>query len=334
MRLAILGGLAVIAVTVPACVTNPEMYGPMPVRNNHPAQLTVMHMDPADASVLPAGRTTWRTDFAYTSLFLFGNDSVGGSWFMDGELLRGALDARLGLGHGLQLGVQLAGAHTSGGFLDNFVEDYHDTLGLPDQNRSTSEDDRFRVQASVGAATLWQMDESSAEFMDLPIQLTWQLREPGEDRFGVAVRGGVELPIGDQSDGYGNGEIDASIGTLFDYRSNGIGFNGHFQHTFAGTPRQARDTGLKFEDVTSIGLGTELPLDDGFHALVQVEWETSTLRNLGPKTAAREQLLLWVGGRYQTSPEWQVEIGFGEDLRGLASPDFTAWLGIIYRPGA
>ena len=79
----------------------------MPTRNQHPAQLTVMHMDPANATVLPAGATAFRTDLAYTSLWLSGNNAQS-SWFMDGEVLRAALDARVGLGHGLQFGMQLA----------------------------------------------------------------------------------------------------------------------------------------------------------------------------------------------------------------------------------
>lgn len=319
--------------TVAGCVARPKLGGPLPVRNNHPAQLTVMHFDPADASVLAEGQTAWRTSLAYTSLFLFGDDVAGSRWFMDGELMRGALDAKVGLGNGVQLGVQVAGALTSGGFLDNFVVDYHDALGLPDQDRSTNVNDRYRIEATQGGMPVWSMEQSSAEWLDLPIHLTWQLREPGENRIGVAVRGGIELPIGDQSDGYGNGQVDASIGALVDYRARGIGWSGHLQHTFAGTPNQARRRGFHFEDVTSAGIGVELPLQKGLHALLQVEGETSTLRRLGPNVASREQVLLWVGGRYQAAPDWTVELGFGEDLRGLASPDFTAWLGVTWRPG-
>jgi hypothetical protein len=76
-----------------------------------------------------------------------------------------------------------------------------------------------------------------------------------------------------------------------------------------------------------------LPLTESLHVLVQVELETSPLRRLGPNVASREQLLLWVGSRYQVAPEWSMEMGFGEDLRGLASPDFTVWLGVTWKPG-
>lgn len=313
------------------CVTNPKFGGPLPVRNQHPAQLTVMHLDPADATVLPAGQTAWRADLAYTSLFLNGSNAQG-SWYMDGEVLRAALDARVGLGNGLQLGLQLPAAHTSGGFLDDFIIDYHDALGLPDQDRSDTVNDRFLVDATRGGNSVWQIDESGAELLDVPVHLTWQVLEPGERRFGLALRGGIELPTGDQDRGYGNGEVDVAVGAVFDYRADGIAWNGHVQHTFAGTPRPSRRAGFSFEDVTSIAIGAELPLSEALNAMIQVEWETSTLRDLGPKVARREQALLWVGGRYQASRDWSVEIGFGEDLVGLASPDFTAWLAFLWKP--
>jgi len=315
------------------CVNQPDLQGPLPVRNQHPAQLLVMHLDPAGADVLPAGQTAWRADLAYTSLFLNGSNPQG-AWVMDGEILRAAIDAKVGLGNGLQLGLQLPFAHTTGGFLDDFIIDYHDAFGFPDQNRSTSPKDEFLVNASRGATTVWSMDESNAELLDVPIHLAWQLREPGEDRFGLTLRGGFEIPTGDQDSGYGNGEVDFAFGGVAEYRHGGIGYSVTAQHTFAGTPNQSSDLGFSFEDVTSAGIAVELPLSQDLHAIVQAEWETSTLRDLGPRVTSREQVLLWVGGRWNPTPDWAIEVGFGEDLVGLASPDFTAWLAFQWKPGA
>jgi len=333
MRLVLTLGKLFFVVGLTGCVSNPYIGGPLPVRNQHPAQLTVMHLDPANTTVLPAGQTAWRTDLAYTSLWLNGSNPQS-SWFMDGEVLRAALDARVGLGHGLQFGMQLAGAHSSGGFLDSFIIDYHDAFGLPDQSRSTHVRDDFRIAAKQGDNTVWSVEPSSAELLDVPIHLTWQVRQPGDQKFGLAIRGGVELPTGDQNRGYGNGQLDVALGALLDYHTQGVGFSAHAQHTFAGTPRPARAAGFSFEDVTSIGIGVELPLSKSLNAMIQAEWETSTLRSLGPQVASREQIMLWVGGRYQASVDWSIEVGFGEDLVGLVSPDFTAWLAVLWRPGS
>ena len=333
MRLVTLLFIMLPVLGIAGCVATPNLGGPLPVRNQHPAQLTVMHLDPANTAVLPKGQTSWRMDQAYTSLFLSGINAQG-TWLMDGEVLRSAIDTRIGLGNGLQFGMQIAGAPASGGFLDDFIIDYHEALGLPDQDRDLSVNGRFMVDASKGGVSVWSVQKSSAELLDVPIHLTWQALEPGEQRFGLALRGGIELPTGDQDRGYGNGEVDVALGAIVDYQAHGIGWNGHIQHTFAGTPRPSRVAGFSFQDVTSIGMGIEVPLSNNFHAVLQTEWETSTLRGLGPKVTARDQALLWIGGRYQASPDWSIEMGLGEDLVGLASPDFSAWLAFVWKPAA
>ncbi|MGC6488173.1 MAG: DUF3187 family protein, partial [Planctomycetota bacterium] len=96
---------------------------------------------------------------------------------------------------------------------------------------------------------------------------------------------------------------------------------------------QSRAVGFRFRDVTSAGLGFELPLREDLHLLVQAEWETSTLRDVGAPLASRDQALLGVGGRRKPSPRWSIEAGFAEDLVAKASPDFTAWIGMEWRFG-
>jgi hypothetical protein len=305
--------------------------GPLPVRNQHPAQLTVLHLDPAAPTVLAAGAVRTRFDAAYTSLFLIGADP-GRAFVMDGEYLRTATRLQVGLGSDLELGAELPFAHTSGGFLDSFIIDYHDLFGFPDQNRSENPRNDFLITAVDGGRTVWSTERDGFELLDVPLHLTWQLRSSGQDRLGLAARAGIELPTGEDRRGYGSGELDFGGGLLADYRTGGVAWYGHLQHTFAGTPRQSRRAGFAFADVTSAGIGVELPLMADLQALVQVEWETSTLRQLGLQVTAREQLLLWVGGRWQPRKHWAVEVAFGEDLQGLVSPDFTAWLGVAWTP--
>lgn len=310
----------------------PSGGGPLPVRNQHPAQLTVLHQAPASARVLGAGRFSGRVDAAYSSLFLRGT-AAGSSFTMDGEYLRVSHRLRAGLGGGLEFGTELPFAHTSGGFLDRFLIDYHNWFGFPDQGRSDTERDRFLVRANENGSTVWQLDASGAELLDVPLQLTWQVLAPTAARPGLAVRGAVELPTGDDERGYGSGELDFGLGLLAEHHTGPVGWYGHLQHTFAGTPAPARRLGFTFADVTSAGLAAELPLTSDLAALVQLEWETSTLRELEVPAASREQVLLWVGGRWRASADWSVEVGFGEDLQSLVSPDFTAWLGVVWLPG-
>lgn len=316
------------------CVAPTEWRGPLPVRNQHPAQLLVQSMPPRRAVTQAAGDAAVRTDAAYSSLFLLG--SGGGNWFvMDGEYLRTSLSAGVGLGQGLELGVELPMAHTSGGFLDSFLIDYHEVFGFPDQARDTTPKNQFEVQAWQGSQQVWQMQSSSFEWLDVPLTLSWAPTGQKNQGPGTAVllRAGIELPTGDQHRGYGNGQIDTTFGAVLEQRFEQVALYGHLQHTFAGTPAPSRDAGLQWQDVTAAGFGAELPLSKHFSAQVQLGYETSTLRDLDLGATARDQLLLWVGGRWSVSPAWSLEFAFGEDLISHVSPDFTAWVGAVWHPG-
>ncbi|MCC7397142.1 MAG: DUF3187 family protein [Planctomycetes bacterium] len=316
-----------------ACVAAPQWQGPLPTRNQHPAQLTVMQMAPAAARVLAAGASAARLDSAYSSLFLSGN-SPGANWLMDGELLRTAATVRHGLGSGLEVAAELPFAHASGGFLDALLIDYHELFGFPDQNRDTTERDRFLVSARQNGNEVFGMEPHGVHLLDVPLWLTWQAVAPTEHGPGLALRTGLELPSGDDGRGYGNGELDYSLGAVLEWRAAGIGWYGHAQHTFAGSPASARQFGFDFADVTTLGLAAELPLTNGLHAFAQLAWENSTLRRLAVPAAERDQMLLWIGGRLRLDEQWAIEVAFGEDLIGKASPDFTAWLGVAWLPAA
>lgn len=317
-----------------ACVTDPELQGPLPVRNQHPAQLTALHPPPAGAGVLARGDTVVRADAAYTSMFLAGENPGSGNRFaMDGEYLRSALGARLGLGSDLELWAELPVAHTGGGFLDDFLIDYHRAFGLPSQGRSRAPRDAFQVFAERHGEVAWQVEPRSLALLDVPLGLTWMLRDPQRDGLGAALRAAVELPTGDAAAGYGSGGVDAALGVLLEYRFLGMACYGHLQHSFVRTPRRARAAGLSFADVTSGGLALEAPLGPVLHAFAQIEYETSVLRRLDAfDQVANPQCLVWLGGRWRLGPDFGLELAIAEDLIGYVSPDVTFWLGFTTLP--
>ncbi|MAD35059.1 MAG: hypothetical protein CMJ88_15070 [Planctomycetes bacterium] len=326
-------GWMFVAAAMQGCVSQPELRGPMAVRNQHPAQLLVAHLDARGADVLPAGDTAVRVGAAYTSLFLIGSTPQS-SFVMDGEQLRASLAGRLGLGRGLELGVTVPVVHTTGGFLDDAIIDFHDVFGLPDQDRSPAPRGLFSIDAQQGGQSVWSVARSGLELADVPFEVAWQLRRPGDDRVGLMLRGGVELPTGSADRGYGNGKVDVVVGAFAEYRRGGVGYTANVQHAIAGTRRETRALGFRFADVSSVGVGIELPVRRDLHLLAQAELETSTLRELGPRVASRNQMVVWLGGRWTPSPQWALEFGLGEDVIAKSAPDFTAWLGLEWRIGA
>ena len=308
--------------------------GPIPVRSQHPANLGVLHLTPQTVTI-PTGRVELRWTNAYSNLFLAGSNPATGDLFeMDGELWRSAVGGRFGLGAGFDLDFQLAAAHSTGGFLDGFISDWHDLFHFPDQGRPLTPENRFVVRAEAAGSTVFDLAEDSFEWLDLPLALSWTAVEPSEGQpFGLALRGGVELPVGDQHRGFGNGGLDFAFGLVGEYRAATWDLTGHLEHTFAANPERAAQNGFEFGDVTAAGLAVELPVTLDWSAVLQLEYDRSTLRNLRFDRAADDQTVLWAAARAALGDDAYLEFGLGEDLATYIAPDFTLWIAIRFGLG-
>ncbi len=317
---------------VGSCTTTPSpIRGPMRVRSQHPAQLTVLNMVPTQIGLAP-GETQLRWTNAYSSLFLAGTDNRGNSFEMDGENWRSAAGVRIGLDYGFEIDVEIPIGHTTGGFLDSFIVNWHDAFGFPNRGRDTFPKNQYITRARFRGQTAFDVAESDIELMDVPIELAWRFWEPTKDLpLRAAVRTAIELPTGNHRRGFGNGKVDAAIGVMGEYRWENFGVFAHFDHTFAATPGMAERAGMEFRDVTSGGLTGEMPIWDGWNAVVQVEWERSTLRDLGFSRAADDHWNLWTGMRVDVGDRTRLEVSLGEDLESFIGPDFTIWIALLHR---
>lgn len=269
---------------------------------------------------------------AYTSLFLGGQAGLD-TFRMDGEYLRTSFATRVGLGAGFDVEVEVPVAHATGGFLDEFVIGWHDFFGFPDQGRDKAVRDDFEVLATRNGQTVFEVQEHGLHLLDVPVVLGYELLPPGEAQPGLHLRGGVELPTGDEDSGYGSGGVDWMVGVSTEVHTGPVAWNLHLDHTFVGESSRARKAGAPLQDVTSGGVGLEWAVAPEWTWLAQVEYDRSTLRELALRRASDDQWLLWLATRFRLGDRLRVEIGFGEDLSQFIAPDFSAWLSIQYRWG-
>ncbi len=174
-------------------------------------------------------------------------------------------------------------------------------------------------------------DPGGVELMDIPIGIAWNPEWFSDPSLDLLFRGAVELPTGNEDQGFGNGEVDSSLGLVGEYRFDAWALTAEVQHTFVGTPDRAQSAGLDYRDVTSVGMGAEISLGATTTGLIQIHIESSTLESLGFREAEDLQRLLWVGGRQLLGDGFYLEVALGEDLGG-PTPDFTAWLAVGWMP--
>jgi len=131
---------------------------------------------------------------------------------IDGETYFLTLALRRRVKSRLELGVELPLIRHSEGFLDNAIEDWHDTFGMSNSKRRGPSNQLSLFYASAGN-TLYEIDSPTFGIGDIQITAAMPLRLADEsDDLSVVVRSSVKLPTGAEEDLHGSGAADFSLG--------------------------------------------------------------------------------------------------------------------------
>lgn len=307
------------------CASLPDSQ-PLGVRNLHPVQLTAIHLMPRAATREPAGRVRTEARLQGANI-LQADESVRDEADFDAEIYRAELITRIGLGAGFDVEISLPLVHAAGGSFDSAIEGWHDVFGFTQADREEVPRDRFigevsRLQSHGSLQTAYELEKDGVHAGDLPITLSFIPIEPeGGEGFGLGIRGGLELPTGREDDGFGNGGLDGSVGVIGSYLGEGWALHGWASYAWIARPATARRAGLHYPDVASAGLGSEVAVSEWLSALAQLDYESSVLARLDADDASRDQLLLWLGGRWRTGTSTRLELAVAEDLLPSVSPD-------------
>jgi hypothetical protein len=324
MRLA---PFAVLTLILTSCTTLTEP-APYRTRIQSPSQLVAIQPLPRAAKVLPTGDIRAGIQFNWSNIW--GPEDEGTqSAVWDGEIVRTNFSFQVGIGEDLDLEIGLPLMYAGGGTLDSFIENWHDWFYLPNAGRDDHPQDRFDMRATNGDEDGYVMDRHGLYVGDIPIFLSWFPLEQSDDMpTSLGVRGGIELPTGDDDDGYGSGGIDASIGFLgqIDEEKCSIFYWGNA--ALVNQWDRADDADIDIDWVPSFGAGFELGVADGLSGLAQLSWEKSVLRDLDTRRTNRNQLVVSFGGRYWISENLRFDFALIEDLIQKISPDVTIHLAL------
>lgn len=275
--------------------------------------------------VLTQGQGDLRLDFDVANNFTrsrSGSESVS----LDGESHRVELGWSHGLGDGWEIGVMLPWIDWRGGSLDGFIEDWHDTFGLPDGGRPDAPRNQLHFQYVRDGRTELDFDRAASGIGDLQLSAAYSLLREGNSAVALAMA--VNLPTGTADKLTGAEATTASLNLAAT------------QHDLFGLPLTAtgnigamwldRGEVLADRQRDTVWFGAaELgwAIADDWRLKLQVNGHSafyrSELRELGD---AAGQLLL--GGSVRLAPRWQLDIAVGEDIAVDTAPDVTFQLAL------
>ncbi|TNF55940.1 DUF3187 family protein [bacterium] len=204
-----------------------------------------------------------------------------------------------------------------GGFLDDFLDGYHNMFGLPDYGRSERPLNSFLYEVRHNDKIVVK-GNSGTGLGDL--RLTFKKPLFSGSKYAFSLKGDVELPTGSAEEGFGNGSIDAAVSLLTDIvLSDNIMTYWNAGAVFPGPVRGHGKVDLK--SFIYGGASIEALFRDRFSIIAQLYGQSDLYPETNITAVDRTAYLLAIGGRYHTERS-SFELSLTEDINTAGAPDF------------
>ena len=250
---------------------------------------------------------------------------------LDGESTRIILDGRYGIARGIECGVSIPFVILGGGFLDSFIEGYHNTFGFPQGGRDQAPRNRLLYQYRRDGQERLKIDNSSYGLGDIRLNGAWQLHQKMESQpRAVALRASLKLPTGDSDQLHGSGSTDFSLWvTASDDSKLALGHLTLFGA--AGVMAMTDGKVLRDQQRNWVGFGG---LGVGWSPLrwlafkVQANGHTPFYKDSELRELNANSIQLTIGGTLAFSDQTTLDIGVTEDVIVKTAPDVVFHLAV------
>ena len=287
--------------------------GPLQARNQFPLFLYLNTPYLESASI----ENSFSAGLSYSSINLVESTSewdIG----LDMEITELNLRFRKNIGDFIELGIELPILSFSSGFMDGFLESYHDAFGFPDYGRSNRPDNEFLYEVRRNRDLVVKGKNGHIGIGDIRLTLKKPLLNSDP---AISIKGDIELPTGDAKAGYGNGSIDAGIAVLMDKKLSEY-FKSYLNigAVFPGNLRGHEEITLR--EFLYGGAAIEASFWKNISLIVQVFVQGSPFPKTDISSVDRLAVLLSLGGRYSSGNN-NFEFSLTEDPNTSGAPDFT-----------
>jgi hypothetical protein len=287
--------------------------GPLQVKNQFPLFLN------ANAPYLESAslQDSFAASLSHSSIYLV-ERSAEWDIGLDMEITELNLRFRKSINNFIEVGVEVPILSFNSGFVDGFLNSYHDTFGFPDYGRSNRPDNDFLYEVKRNGTVVVKGESGKIAFGDIRFTLKKPLIQ-GDPA--ISIKGEIELPTGEPETGYGNGSFDTGISLLMDktfgetwktYLNFGVVFPGDLK-------------GHERVDLKSFiwgGTAIEAAFWKTISLVGQVFIQGSPFPDTGIASVDRTGVLLSLGGRYHSGTS-SFELSLTEDPNTSGAPDFT-----------
>lgn len=296
--------------------------GPLHAPNRFPPHLMFVSLSAESPEPVPAHRMMFSMGIDYTSTFI---NSETDTWqaLIDMEMTAIDLSLAYGLTDTLSLSITLPFVSMNNGFLDPFLEDFHNWFGAGNYGRKWRPKDQFGYILKKEGKDWFTAEPGGLHLVDSTLSAKVSLFGDKETDFmSGSLLYKLKMPTGEAENGFGSGGFDHGLFLLSRFRFSPITLyaNGGImvlsEPDTPGPPVPVNPT------VVGMLLGGEYVWSDTWTLLGQINYTSSPFKDQDIDPLDDDSVQLIMGVSYEFDSGLTMEVAFSEDLSD-AAPDFT-----------
>jgi len=246
----------------------------------------------------------------------------------DVETLRTSLSLSYAVRNNWQLGIEVPYVKHSGGFLDDFIYDWHDFFNMPQNGRAKDDSDQLRINYFSTNGASFALSGSGGDLGDIRFNSAYTM--PWQHRTFIFSTE-LKLPSGDFDKLTGSGGLDISAGLTLNDPYTIAGYNITVFGGLAGVYLGDIDSDMaaiqnNFVLAARAGIGWQA--SRLIHLKLQVDAQTP-LYDSDIKEMGDHALQLVMGGSIIFSDNAYIDISIAEDINRSTAADVAFQMAMV-----
>ncbi|OVE81083.1 hypothetical protein BVY03_04715 [bacterium K02(2017)] len=233
-----------------------------------------------------------QVETSFSNVFEFDNIS-NTTMNIDMEIWRTALTLGYGLNEKLDVKLELPFISTTGGFLDAFIEGYHDLFKLPYSGRGFVQNNQTSFEVIHQGSRLINHQAIALGLSDVRLRFKYLLSDHFNWPFKFAIAPYLKIPTGQSGSGLGSGQFDIGLSLLAQKSLKRFHITSHIGYVLLGKHRFL--DAIIGHGFISFGQSLRFQILDGFSIITQLSGNTSAFNNVNTRDLRRIVLDLNVG---------------------------------------
>lgn len=296
-------------------------YGPMQAANRFPLHLMFLTPKPVSADLPPSGALDATMSFDYSNTYLNKSNRV---WdvLIDMEMSVLGLDLAYGIGSRWAVRLDLPFVSMDDGFLDGFLENFHDALDVGNYDREERPKNQFAFSIAKSDQVWFEGRPGRIELADTTLSAQYELIRPKLRRPLLStLMLSLKLPTGDKDIGLGSGNFDLGLFLPSKWRFEPFSLFLMPGFVIVGDPKTSEPS-VAAQEIYALFAGVAYDYNDFWTWLMQVNAYSTPLEFADIEALDDGAVDLALGLHYRLTRHWLFEVSFSEDLTRTA-PDFT-----------